>query len=191
MPPHAVPRKPLGTFYAVVLRTPDFSHGNVARKGGLAGEDVVPIPEFGAARVCCNGDALGRTQRVELTAPGGHFPADPVDVPICAACAEHAVERTGASMMAGAALCVGVPVAVLGFFFYDLPAVGVAGLAITTATVAWLLRSRGARLARTRGGHHPGLSLLVAPRQCVVRTSNRAFAERVVAANADRVFRVK
>lgn len=191
MPPPTVPRKPLGKFYAVVLRTPDFSHGNVARKGGLGGKDVVPVPEFGAECVCCDGDVMGRTQRVELTDPGGHFRADPVDVPICAGCAEHAVERTGASIMAGAALCVGGPVAVLGFFFYDLPAVGVAGLVITAATVAWLLRSKRARLAHTRGGHHPGLSLLVAPRQCVVRTPNRAFAERVVAANADRVFRVK
>ncbi len=191
MSANEVPRKPDGKFYAVVLRRADFSHANVAVRGGIGGADLVPVPDFGEPCVCCDGDAAGRTQKVEMTSPGGHFHADPVDAPVCEACGDHAMERTGASLMAAAMLCVSIPLSLLGFFSYQMPAIGFGGLALTAVAFAWVARMHNARLAHTRGGHYPGLSLLVAPRQCVVRTPNRALAERVVARNAESVFRVR
>ena len=186
-----VPRKPVGKFYAVILRHPEFSHANVAVRGGLGGSDVVPVPDLGAPCVCCNGDTAGRTQTVELTSPGGRFHADPVEAPVCLSCAAHATERTGASIMAACLLCVGIPLSLLGFFSYEMPEVGLGGALVTVIALAWIAHMHRTRLAHTGAGHFPGLSLLVAPRQCVVRTPNRELAERVVAKNAEVLFRVR
>lgn len=186
-----VPQKAKGKFYAVVLRNADFSYANVARQGALGGDDVIPIPVLGTECVCCNADARGHTVPFSLTDATENFTAEPLDVPVCTECTEHAAERTGASVMAAIGLCTGIPAAVLGFVYDWGMVAGVAGLVITAVAIAWILRERMRRQDGTLNGHHPGASIMASPRQCVVRTTNRALAERVVERNASRVHRVR
>jgi hypothetical protein len=69
--------------------------------------------------------------------------------------------------------------------------VGALGVAIAGLALAWAVRARAERKKGTMNGHHPGASLMASPRQCVVRTTNRALVERVVARNASQIFKVR
>jgi hypothetical protein len=186
-----IPRKREGKFYAVVLRGEGYSTLNVAKRGALGGKDTVPIPDFGAECVCCDSPTDGMTIPVELTDPGGHFQADPVDAPVCERCKAHAKARSSSEIFAACMLCVGVPLSILGFVYYDNLPVGFAGVAIAATALLWVWRLRTARLRETQSGHHPGLTLMVAPRQLVVRTTNRNLVQRVVERNAPLVHRVR
>ncbi len=186
-----VPQKKLGKFYAVVLRDEGFSLGNVAMKGALGGNDAIPIPALGTQCVCCNEDPEGETFPIPMTDPGDKFSAPPLDAPVCGACQSHVAEATGASILAACGLCVGLPLAGLGFFSYENTAIGVVGLLIAAFSTWWVWRMHQHRMEHTRGGHHPGMSLLIAPKQCVVRTANRALAERVADLNAPKVFKIR
>jgi hypothetical protein len=185
-----VPVKAEGKAYAVVLRTADFSHGNLALRGAFGGTDRIPTPTFGQTCACCN-QRTERRQAVKLVSPSNRFEAPPLDLPVCEVCSVHAAARSQAAILGACGLMVGGPLAPLGFFHYKMVWLGAVGLAIFALSVWFLWRLRTRRLAESHSGHHPGLELMISPRQLVVRTFNREFARDVAERNRELVAKVR
>lgn len=183
-----IPRKPVGKFYALVLRTPDFSHGHVAAKGALGGPSELPPVVFGEGCICCSRPAEGRRTPVPLSS--GHFEAEPIDAPVCAECEDHAVADTASGMAAAGFLVAGSGAGLYGLMI-PLPALAWGGLVVAGLCGLWLMSIRRRRLEQTRGGHFPGIEMLIAPRQLVVRSANRALIEDLAERNRAFVFRVR
>jgi hypothetical protein len=133
---------------------------------------------------------MGLFKHVTPTDPSDRFEADPVEVPVCAECMDHAVAKTTSEILVACLLCVGVPLIFLGFFSYHLTWLGAAGIAITLLALLWWWRLRVWRKRNTHSGHHPGFEMLVAPRQLVVRTPNRKLVEALVHHNSG-LFNIK
>jgi hypothetical protein len=183
-----LPDKRPGKTYAIVLRSPSFSHGQTFRAGAVGGTFAIPLPTFGDACVCCDVPAGGRT--LPLPIATDRYRADPIRVPVCPACTEHALGSTSTEMMIGSLMCVGIGGALWGFTG-GLWQVGAGGLLVLLLCVGWLLWRRKVRLDRTVGGHHPDLQVLIAPAQSVVRTSNRRLAQHIAETHADLVHRIR
>lgn len=187
----ALPHKDPGQPYSVVFRTEDFSWGNLMTRGALGTSDVIPVPQLGDLCVCCN----TRTHRFLEHRPSdtqGHFNAkDPLLLPICHGCAAHAMSNQGASVVAAATLMSGIGLTMLGGLGYWHWLAAVGGGVLLLGSGAWLWLQRQRRLAHSVGGHQPGLEVTAHPRQLVIRTFNRAFAQRLVDANGERVHAVK
>ncbi len=184
------PDKAAGKPYSVVMRSEGFSFMNVAVRGAVGGSDVYPSPQLGEQCVCCNADT-DRRQDVMPGDPGGHFePTEPLSVPICAECVEHAMAKTDTGIIAAMMCIVGLSLAYLGFVSYGHDVSGFVGVALAIGGALWLFVMRRNRLDGTNSGHHPGLELMVSPKQLVVRTYNRALAARVVALNEEHVKKV-
>lgn len=169
--------KPLGDYYAVVLREPNFSLLRVGVAGGLGGRGGFPIPDFGEPCACCNGVARMTTP---FDASTQRLAVDPIDVPVCPECLPHVKQNTNAEQLVGGSL---IPIAV-GLFIWALAGGGylltIPAVALGAGVAAYLAKNRRRRLDEARRGHHPHLEISVAIGQCVVRTTNRRLASRLV-----------
>jgi hypothetical protein len=67
------------------------SLGRVALRGGFGGEVKFIVPQFGKHCVCCNADAFGRTQEYDPSTD--RLEAPKVPMPVCGACANHALSQ--------------------------------------------------------------------------------------------------
>jgi hypothetical protein len=180
--------KPLGDYYAVVLRDADFSLLKVGVAGGLGGGGSFPVPEMGSLCACCNADA---STAVPFDASTDRLRVDPIQVPTCATCAGHLRKNTNAEQLVGGSL---IPIAIgLGIWsvmneIYALTAVAVVvGIGVTR----WILQKGRKRRETARLGHHPHLEIMVAIGQCAVRTTNKRLAEELVQNHAKVLHRAR
>lgn len=182
-----VPQKPAGATYAVILRLPDFSIGEVAKMGGIGGSAPFPMPKMGESCACCNAPP---TTSVGFDAVrGNRASAPPVPVPACAACALHLKRGTDGAQLLG----IGVVVVAFGAFYaatnakWDVLGLCVVAAVALVGIIVWR-RRKGGRAAAN--GHHRNIEIMANAHQCVVRTTNRALAERLVEAHGKEVHRI-
>jgi hypothetical protein len=147
------------------------------------------VPKFGRECVCCNGDPQGRTQ--DYDASTDRVTAPTFAVPVCAACARHAMQTHTAPIIMGSLLVVGIAATALGIGKLSerpddsfLQGMVVFGVALTLIATVWVtLAIRRDRRERAIGGHHPRLMFSIdhgAPR---LITTNEQLANRLLELN--------
>jgi hypothetical protein len=183
-----VQHRPQGSWFNVVLRSPEFSYGTIAVMGGVGGKAAVPRPEFGSRCVCCNRRnsamrAFGAdTDRTRVGA---------IAVPVCSDCDPHVTLNTLAPQFIGASLCVGAGLAVLGLSTDMVVSgwLGLAGGVVLALLVLWMVARRSSRRRSAALGHYTGLEIHCLAHQCNVRTNNPRLAKDLLENNRKHVFR--
>lgn len=184
----ALPKKPAGKIYAIVLRR-GYSAGRSFVAGAFGGKQDFPFPDLGTTQcVCCNAPTEGRVMPLDVSTD--RWKADPVPTPVCPACSDHALAHVGSEIAIAMLFCVGLGGSLWGFA-EGVTALGVAGLVLLLICVFWMKKREQRRVERTNGGHFPGFQLLIHPGQCVVRTSNRRLAQEIVEKSGSMVHRVR
>ncbi len=165
------------------------SLGSVALRGATGGKLTYVVPAFGKQCVCCNADALGRTQDFDPSTD--RVKADPMPMPVCFACKDHALDTPFAPMMQASLLCVGIAATALGgLYAADRPGdsflkwMMVTGVALVVIAIAWMRASSKRRKAARVDGHHPGLALGLSTGATLLDTDNETLVEDLLERNA-------
>lgn len=145
-------------------------------------------PKFGGRCVCCNGDALGRTQDYDPSVD--RVRADAVTMPVCFACRKHALRSHSGTIVTVGLVYIGIVFVALGSAkLGDRPGdtflwgtiVGAA--ALTAGAVMSALRANAREKRLVAEGHHAGLTFSVTDERPALITHNRELAEELVALN--------
>jgi hypothetical protein len=162
--------------------------GRVARGGG---RPVFVVPSFGRSCVCCNADANGRMQPCDPSTE--RMTAAPVQMPVCDACKDHAMQSAIAPrlhsllVVLGIALVVGgAPGAIFGAHDrHDLVVWAMVALGVAMVMAGALgLRAMARRDRRDQiAGHHARLMFSVAYGRMLLDTSNEELARELIARN--------
>jgi hypothetical protein len=143
------------------------------------------VPKFGPHCVCCNADAQGRVQNYDASTD--RRSVDPVPMPVCCACKDHALIKPFAPMMQAVLVILGGSLTTLGAMYAaDLLAdpfltlMMVAGVLLVVLSVAWI-RSSSARVAGN--GHYPRFEFSVVTGAPLVDTDNETLVEELLALN--------
>src|SRR6185295_19364397 len=88
---------------------------DVALRGAVGGKFTFIGPRFGTRCVCCNADAMGRTQDYDPSTD--RVQAAPVSMPVCADCSDHALQTATEPILQASLLIVGFGVAALGIMY--------------------------------------------------------------------------
>ena len=187
MTTHALPDKPSGKFYAIVLRR-GYSAGRSFMAGAFGGQQDFPIPDLGSRCVCCNEPAKGRVVPLEIATD--RWKADPVPTPVCEPCTDHALAHVGPELAMAGLACAGIGGTLWGLL-EEVYAIAAGGAVLLAACWFWYKSRERRRLENTRHGHFPGFQLLIHPGQCVVRTPNRRLALEIVERSEGLVHRVR
>jgi hypothetical protein len=178
--------KPLGSWFGVVLRSPEFSIGRMAVMGGIGGTSTFPKPDFGTRCVCCNRRNVATRA---FDAGDDRKRVAPIPVPLCGDCETHVTLNTLAPQIMGAGLCVGVGLALLPTTTALPIWFAVAGLGLIALIVLWMLLRRSDRRRSAAKGHYTGLQILCLAHQCSVVTNNPRLVKDLLEHNRERVFR--
>ena len=161
------------------------SLGRVASRGKLA----FVVPTFGAHCVCCNAETMGRTQDFDPSTD--RIRAEPIKMPVCFACKEHALQTPFAPMMQAVGLLLGIAITALGgMYAADRPGDGflkwmmIVGVALIVVSIAWIRASSRKQARANVGGHHPGLALSLVTGATLVDTENETLVEELLQLNA-------
>lgn len=158
----------------------------VLRSPSASGKPTAPVPQFGAACVCCNEDSRGRTETYS-PASNDYLAPRGFEVPVCDACRDHALQPTAGITLATVVLILGVCAVGLGIGYQGDPArrVGatvaiVAGAVVMVVGIALTVRlvRRELRDLR-REGHHARLFIAVAPYLTRVVTRNPTLVDEL------------
>ena len=182
-----IPLKPVGKLYRIVFRSANFSYGKIAVMGAVAGTGHFPVVSFKKMCVCCN-QSTEECVQVKPTDPGGHFSADPLNIPVCSKCKEHALSSTEGEAFAGIGFVTALALVGLGWMYKSWALAGAGGFFITII-LFWLIKEKK-RLREVEPEHFPGFSLMVAPNQLVVGTPNRNLVEYLVQNHSELVFKI-
>ncbi len=184
----ALERKPLGSWYVVILKTEEFSHARNFATGAFGGEGRYPAPELGTRCVCCDAET---TLRRPFDPSMSRNRAVALDIPVCKDCETHVASSTSRAQMLGAGFCVGIGLALWAAMkqMWGLALLGVLALALVVGVV---LSARAKRRAMAHGGHHTGLEIIVAAHgMCSIRTTNFRLASEVAERNAELVSKAR
>lgn len=135
------------------------------------------VPSFGEGCVCCDAPDA---PHVALAPTLGRGVGEPIDVPICAACAPHVARRPWLALRIVGALVTfaafGLVAALAGY--RSLPVIG--GLVATgVGAIVWARLARARHDAAARAGHHRDLFLGAGAGFVLVRTTNPRLAARL------------
>jgi hypothetical protein len=164
------------------------SLARVAARGAVGGSFKFEVPTFGPHCVCCSADAQGRVQSYDPSTD--RRTADPVPMPVCLACKDHALKQPFAAIMQAMGILVGGAITALGAMYAaDRPGdsvlkwMMVVGVAMIVLSIAWIRSSSRARARAAGNGHHPGLELSLATGATVLDTDNETLVEDLLAKN--------
>ena len=165
------------------------SHGPTRRLELARTDKTFTVPAFGPRCVCCNADAMGRTQTYDPST--SRVQAEAFEVPVCHECRRHALQTSSAATMQVSGLAVGGGAVALALMYLRqrpddsfLKLTFVIGALISAATVIWIVASiRRARADAQLAGHHPGLVFSVGYGRALLDTSNDELANELLALN--------
>ncbi len=165
------------------------SLGTVALRGGFGGKLSYIVPRFGKRCVCCNADAMGRTQDYDPSTD--RVQASSIAMPVCFDCKDHALQTATAAILQSSLLIVGVCAIGLGINYLterpddDVLTGSVAvGAVMTLAAIAWIAAAiRREKRERGLPGHHARLSFSIAHGRTLLDTSNETLVEELLALN--------
>lgn len=165
------------------------SLATVALRGGFGGKGAFIAPRFGTRCVCCNADAMGRTQDYDPSTD--RVQASAVPMPVCFACKDHAFQSQTAGIFQACMLIVGVCAIGLGYSYLgDRPDDGflkgmiAVGAVLTITGIVWVAAAmRRERRERAMPGHHARLSFSVAHGSTLLDTSNDELVVEVLQLN--------
>lgn len=165
------------------------SLARVAARGAVGGTFHFEVPKFGTTCVCCNADAQFRVQSYDASTDRRRV--DPVPMPVCIACKDHALNTPFVPMMQVIGLVVGVSLTGLGAMYAgDRPGdsflewMMVAGVSLIVVTMAWARATSRKRKRAAGNGHHPGLELSFATGATLLDTDNETLVEELLVLNS-------
>lgn len=148
----------------------------------------VAVPKFAGLCVCCSA-ASERTVPYDASLENAVV-RRPFTIPVCEACAPHALESPSARLWPKVLAGSGVAAFVFGLWVHaDHPTsalvwAGFAGAAVLLALAVAVTVLRRAR-TRVAGGHHPRTSVAIEHGVTVVITRNAALANGLVERHRD------
>lgn len=164
------------------------SLGRVAMRGAVGGKFGFVVPVFGRACVCCNADAMFRTQPYDPSTDA--VTAPPIDMPVCFECRSHALQTHTGPIIAGSLVCVGGALAALAGMKLDerpnddfLWAMLFGGIAVAVAAIAWIIAGSRRQKRHRERGHHAGLSFSIDHGATVLTTTNEELVADLLERN--------
>jgi hypothetical protein len=147
------------------------------------------VPVFGPACVCCNANAMGRTQDYDPSTD--RIQAKSFPVPVCFDCKDHALQTATVPMLQACLLIVGVALAGLGIGYRrerpdDTLLVGMIaiGALLTLAAIAWIVStSKREKRERELPGHYPRMQFSLILNRPHLDTRNGELVDRLLANN--------
>lgn len=164
------------------------SLGRIAVRGAIGGKTSFITPRFGRCCICCNADAMGRTQDYDPSNDRVTAPAVPM--PVCSECQGHAMQTSFVPTLQVCLLFVGLSSAGLaGKYITERPddpllwAAVIAGLAMFGAAVLWLVATSRRNRREQVAGHHPRLVFSVGHGRTLLDTTNEELVRELLELN--------
>jgi len=140
---------------------------------------------FGRRCVCCNADAMGRTQDCD----SAFNRATPVSMPVCLACKDHAIQVPFVPLLPGGMLASGFVLFAIGMCCligrphdHVLWGMLASSAALFGASLLWLRASSRRNRREQIGGHHPWLEFST-QHGALLDTTNEELVREVLAHN--------
>jgi hypothetical protein len=160
----------------------------VAARGVAGGTGTLVAPSFGRCCVCCNADAMGRTQDCESVTE--RVTATPVQMPVCIECKDHAIQSATVPRLQACLGMVGFLLFAVGAYYltqrpHDPFLWGMLAVSGTLfgAGVVWIRATSRRNRREQIAAHHPRLEFSVAYGRMLLDTTNEELVRELLARN--------